>query len=208
MPLLGMRKNARDKRAGARRRTGLICHYASRMHPLSSFTHRLPEVYQWLIASGDAKALHPHLAPAALAIENFGAHLHPLASGLRRHLSEYDAEDNSWLALDAAVLAVMRDDLACLRLLGESATSAGALPPLELLFARRGHVILEGPGMLAVTAGEENTFRVALAHASSNPPCHYHLAADPTRFRPECLTAVIGDAFAEWMSSRIGRGPA
>lgn len=176
------------------------------MHPLSSFTHRLPEVYQWLIASGDAKVLHPHLAPAALAIEGFGGHIPTLASDLRHHLSEYDAEDNNWLALDAAVLAVMRDDLACLRLLGESATSAGALAPLELLFARRGHVILEGPGMLAATAGEENTFRVALtANACSSVPRHYHLAADPTRFGPACLTAVIGDAFAEWMSSRIGR---
>jgi hypothetical protein len=180
------------------------------MHPPVSFTHRLPEVYQWLIASRDAKSLHPHwhphLAPAALAIEDFGGRPTPLALHLRRHLSEYDAEDNSWLALDPAVLAAMRDDLACLRLLGESATSAGALPPLELLFARRGHVILEGPGMLAVTAGEENTFRVALtAQTGGAPPRDYHLAADPSRFAPACLTAVIGDAFAEWMSSRIGR---
>jgi len=176
------------------------------MHPPACFTHRLPEVYQWLIASRDTRAQHPRLAPAALAIEDFGNHPTALASDLRRHLSEYDAEANNWLALDPAVLAAMRDDLSCLRLLGESATSAGALPPLELLFARRGHVILEGPGMLAVTAGEENTFRVALtARVSARAPRDYHLAADPSRFDPDCLTAVIGDAFAEWMSNRIGR---
>ncbi len=175
----------------------------SKMHPLSPLPQRLPEVYQWLIASHPATAGAPRPAPATLAIEDFGPRRGPLAGDLRRHLSEYDCEDHQWLALDAALLAVMREDLACLRLLGQSATSAGAMPPLELLVARRGHVILEGPGILEATAMEENTFRVALCPACAAAPArHFHLAADPNRFEAACLTAVIGDAFAEWMNSR------
>lgn len=163
-------------------------------------SHRLTEVYQWLIASATQSATP---APATLAIEAFGMRSDPLGPSLRRHLSEYDCDDSQWLAIDSALLAVLREDLSCLRLLGHSATSAGALPPLELLVARRGHVILEGPGMLAATAGEENTFRVALCRETEAPAVrHFHLAANPAGFDAECLTAVIGDAFAEWMNAR------
>jgi hypothetical protein len=163
--------------------------------------HRLPDLHQWLVSARRWAKPAGTGAAAALAVEQFGAPLPGLAGKIAAHLRSYDGDEREWFDFDSALVDVVADDYASLCLLGRQ-DEAPCRKGLIATLARGGRAVIEGQGVLEATSGVGNVFRVAILPDGMSAAPSFHLAADPAAFSSECLTAVIGDAFLEWLNSK------
>jgi hypothetical protein len=162
----------------------------------------LTEFHHWLLAE------EPISVPFIL-LESGDFPRLDCAARIARHLNEYD--DNSggnWIAPDPEVIHAIGADPAQRRLLGLTDLPPGTRPtdPAHIhevlrALARRGHIIINHPEGRRALIEEPRGFRAALGIPESDGE-GFHIILDPVGFPHQCLAAIVGDSFLEWLHHR------